>query len=464
MATIIIKTSSSTFVTESNASANVGSYNTCVQIDTNHFVNFWRSWNAVSGDGGNAATFVVNTTTWAVTTAASAFNFDTNAYSWGSSVLIDANHVVLFYLGGSGTADGWATVFTVNTTTWAITTASTPFSYDTNVGSRNTAYKFDTNHFINAWASGGSDGFVQAFTVNTTTWAVTTSGSSLEFDTQQFNWGNITGIDANHFLLIWGDVNYYVVAQTFAVNTSTWAITTSSSILTLEGEAAYGAYPNCKKVDTNHFIAFWSGGSDDGFAQILTVNTSTWAVTTAAVALEFDSSYSNYIYCAEIDSYNFVSFYQSYLTPLRSQPKINSAISFTINTTSWAITTTSDRLGFSTQGGNDYVWNSCLKIDTAHFIDFFGGWPYAQNTYLSALAQVVTLSVPSLPTVSTQDSTAVTKTSFTGNGTISNIGSANAIKRGLCYKVGTSGDATFVDGGVLENGSFGAEAFDLPIS
>jgi hypothetical protein len=40
------------------------------------------------------------------------------------------------------------------------------------------------------------------FTVNTSTWAVTTANAALEFDTQDFDRkGGLVALDSNHFML-----------------------------------------------------------------------------------------------------------------------------------------------------------------------------------------------------------------------------------------------------------------------
>lgn len=187
---------------------------------------------------------------------------------------------------GSG-SDGFATVFAVNTTTWAVTTASTPLEFDTVLGQYHSVLAIDTNHFINFWEGNGSDGFAQTFTVNTTTWAVTTAAAALEFDTQTGQYHSACKIDANHFIdfYLGGAATTDGFAQVFDVNTTTWAVATSSSKFLFDTDV--GTFNSSYKVDTNHFINFWTGADGDGFTQVFTVNTSTWAVTTAGSQLEF---------------------------------------------------------------------------------------------------------------------------------------------------------------------------------
>jgi len=94
--------------------------------------------------------------------------------------------------------------------------------------------------------------------------------------------------------------------QIFVVNTSTWAVTTAGSALTFD--AGNGNYNSCCVIDSNHFINFYAGTDVDGFAVVVEVNTSTWAVTTKNTALEFDTDSGRYNSCAKIDTNHFINF------------------------------------------------------------------------------------------------------------------------------------------------------------
>ena len=334
-----------------------GIYHTCYQIDTNHFINFWQ------GDSfdGFVQVFTVNTTTWEVTTAAASLEFDTQASDYNACKQIDANHFINFWEGPS--SDGFVQVFTVNTTTWEVTTAAASLEFDTQNNSSNSCYQIDTNHFINFWRGGASitDGFVQVFTVNTTTWEVTTAAASLQFDTDSGSRNACYQIDTNHFINFWQGPSGDGFVQVFTVNTTTWAITTAAASLEFETQA--NDYNACYQIDTNHFINFWQGPSGDGFAQIFTVNTTTWEVTTAAASLEFDTQASLYNSCYPIDTNHFINFWQG--------PSGDGfAQIFTVNTTTWEVTTAAASLEFNTQ---DNGYNSCCAIDSNHFINFCSG-------------------------------------------------------------------------------------------
>jgi hypothetical protein len=326
-------------------------YSSCFSIDANHFINFY-TW--FSSDWF-AQVFEVNTTTWAVTTANASLEFDTNNWTYNSCYQIDSNHFINFW---SWLDNDWYTqVFEVNTSTWAVTTANTTLEFDTTLGQYNSCYQVDTNHFINFFYGGAILGYVQVFTVNTTTWAVTTANGSLNFDTQSWKYHSCYQIDSNHFINFWSWTGDKWYTQVFEVNTSTWAVTTANT--TLEFDTTYASDNSCYQIDGNHFINFWTWL--DGYVQVFTVNTTTWAVTTSNARLGFDTTLGTYNSCYQIDSNHFINFWAGSGNDGYVQI-------FTVNTSTWAVTTANASLEFDT---NNWTYNSCYKIDTNHFINFW---------------------------------------------------------------------------------------------
>jgi hypothetical protein len=211
---------------------------------------------------------------WAVTTANASLEFDTVNGGNHSCYQIDSNHFIDFW--GGADYDGFVQVFTVNTSTWAVTTANASLEFDTVQGYFNSCYQIDSNHFIDFWCGSGSDGYVQVFTVNTSTWAVTTANASLEFDTVNGNYNSCYQIDSNHFIDFWGGADYDGFVQVFTVNTSTWAVTTANA--SLEFDTRDNERNSCYQIDSNHFINFWGGYSVDGYVQVFEVELPSGAV------------------------------------------------------------------------------------------------------------------------------------------------------------------------------------------
>jgi hypothetical protein len=191
---------------------------------------------------------------------------------------------------------------------WAVTIAGARLEFDTVNGWYNSCYQIDNNHFINFWSGAAYDGFIQVFTVNTSTWAVTTAGARLEFDTVQGGYNSCYQVDSNHFINFWYGADVDGFTQVFTVNTSTWAVTTAGARLEFDTVQNYGS--SCYQIDSNHFINFWTGAAYDGFTQVFTVNTSTWAVTTAAASLEFDTVQGYMNSCYQIDTNHFINFWR----------------------------------------------------------------------------------------------------------------------------------------------------------
>ncbi len=208
-----------------------------------------------------------------VTTAGSALEFDTTSFNVGAAkpLPIDSNHFIVFYAGEG--SDGYAEVLTINTSTWAVTTAAASLEFDTDNGQYNSALKIDSNHFINFYGGSGSDGYAEVFAVDTSTWAVTTTATRKEFDTNNGLHNSACQIDTNHFINFWTGAAATTDsrAQVFTVNTTTWAVTTAADLLQFDTDT--GSFNNAYKIDTNHFINFWSGTDNDGFVQVFTVNT-----------------------------------------------------------------------------------------------------------------------------------------------------------------------------------------------
>ncbi len=68
-------------------------------------------------------------------------------------------------------------------------------------------------------------------------------------------------------------------------------------------------------------------------------------------------------------------------------------------------------------------------------------------------------------TVSTEAVSAITTTTCTGNGTITENEVGNPVtRRGFCYVVGTSGDPTTANNVVYDDGSFGSGAYTKAIT
>ena len=162
----------------------------------------------------------------------------------------------------------------------------------------------------------------------------------------------------------------------------------------------------------------------------------------------FNAGTSSYISVSVLDSTHFVVAYQD-----GGNSYYGTAIIGTVSS------------GNQIAYGSEYVFNagasyfiSVSVLDSTHFVVAYkdGG----NSNYGTAIIGTVVFA----PTVTTQDATSVAQTTCTGNGNITATGGANATRRGICYKVGTSGDPTTADSVAYDDGDFGTGAFTKAIT
>jgi len=204
---------------------------------------------------------------------------------------IDETHYIVFYTKTGN--DGFVVVVSVDLDTGVITTLGTPLEYDATNGRFPECIKVDANHFLNFWSGTDNDGFAQVFTVNLTTWAVTATGTPLEFDTAGYFGGSVAQVDSNHFTLFYIDNSINGIVSNFEVNLTTYAVTEVGSPLTLVAVAM--DYPSISPIGNGtHFIAAWTD-TGDGKAQVYSVNTGTWNSTAIGSSFSFETTIASYI-------------------------------------------------------------------------------------------------------------------------------------------------------------------------
>ena len=417
-----------------------GKDSSCYQIDSNHVINFWSGFDT----DGHVQVFEINTTTWGITTAATWLEFDTVRGTYNSCCQIDDNHFVNFW-NGNGYV-GYTQVFEVNTSTWAVTTADASLNYDTQNGISPSSFTIDSNHVINFWGGVNTDGYVQVFEINTTTWGITTAAAWLEFDTQNGDFNSCYQIDNNHFINFWEGALEHGYVQVFEVNTTTWEVTTAAAWL--EFDTQNNLRNSCSKIDNNHFINSWIGETYNGYAQSFEVNTTTWAVTTAAAPLEFDTQSIYGSRCFKIEDNRVMNFWEDASTNGFSQI-------LEVNTSTWAVTTSGAKFEFNAQLGGLI---SATLLDPSHVINFYTGADY------DGYVQTFAVEVPAPPTVTTQAVDDIDATTATFNGNITATGVGNATVQGFYYKQASSGDPTSADSTVSSSGDYGTGAFDEAVT
>jgi hypothetical protein len=196
-------------------------------------------------------------------TKGTAYEFDTVQGKTPALAQIDATHYLCTYAGNGD--DGWAVVLTVNTSTWTIT-KGTAYEFDTVQGKTPALVQINTTHYLCAYAGSGDGGWATVLTVNTSTWTIT-QGTPFEFDPVKGKTPALAGIDSENYLCAYagdGDDGYSMV---LAVNTSTWTISGQSSAFEFDTQAGYT--PALVGIDTAHYLCAYAGKSDDGWSVVL---------------------------------------------------------------------------------------------------------------------------------------------------------------------------------------------------
>ena len=357
------------------------SFVSLVRIDDTHALSFWTG----TDSDGFAQVIEVDLETGVATLEGTPLEFDTTNGEWNACHRIDGTHYINFWTGASG--DGFAQVFLVNTTTWAVTALGTPLEFDTAEATYNAVTQIDSNHFMNCYRGTGSDGIASIFEVNLGTWAVTEVGSGLTFDS-----GSVTAIsivsvgDGEHVLVFWASTSVGY-AQVLEVNTGTWNITALDSPLNFEAENSEN---KCFALgDGEHFVNTWVGNSSDGFTQVFNVDPSTFALTAVGTPLNFESTSTVGISSVSFeDGQHFIAFWgdPSYTGYARV---------FEVNLTTYAITTLSLEVEFAEVANptaavrmNDYnvlaLWGDTLSVPgsfVGSIFNTFGDLEYTNYLY-----------------------------------------------------------------------------------
>lgn len=301
--------------------------------------------NAIRPDGYDSLLILGETSTW----SASEVRESTLAR-------VDDTHVIVFWSGVAN--DGFTQVMETSLVTGGLVPIGTALEFDAVNGTSNKCIRIDGTHFLNVWTGANSDAFAQVFLVNSTTFAVTAIGTPLEFDTTNGVAFSIAQVDANHFIVFYDNGDSGLgLATILAVNLGTYAVTEPGSTLTFSsGEALSNS---CVAIGNGtHFINFWHNVATlDGYAQVFSVNTTTWAITAIGTPLVFDSTSIDYLSTLSLgDGEHFVN---SWYTATGGISQV-----FNVNPSTYAVTTAGSQLIFQASSASEIV---SLGLDSTHF-------------------------------------------------------------------------------------------------
>jgi len=219
--------------------------------------------------------------------------------------------------------------------------------------------KINDSHVLMVWAGVGEDGFAQVLETDLVTGGLIPIGTPLEFDTDLALYIDCIKINANNYLVTWTGSGFDAFAQVLRVNTTTYAVTAIGT--PLEFDTASGRSFSLSQVDTNHFSCFYQG-STDGLATVLEVDLSTYTVTEPGATLTFEpGSFGEADSVPLGDGTRVVVFWTA--------DSLGKAQVFEVNTGTWAITAIGTPLSFATNGR----YNSVASLgDIEHVINCYG--------------------------------------------------------------------------------------------
>lgn len=343
-----------------------GLRNFVLPIDSTHWLLAYQT----SGGDGFAQVFTVDGS-GNVSEVGTGVEFDTADLNHCAACLMDGSGHVLVVWSGTG-FDGFARILTVNLSTWDVTAEGTAHEFDTTQGVDLGVQKIDSTHALVTFRGVDGDGFALALTINTSTWAVTTTaGTSLEFDTTNAN--NTSLLKLNN-----DDTRYLVVYTGESSDGYAKVLTLASYVpsvtSTLEFDTANGMFPRAIPLDTTHALVLWAGGATavDLRAQVLSVNTSTWAITAEGSPL---SVYTYTTALTEGYPFHMLILYEDgtnyYVAAAYTDNELDGKLQIlSVNKSTWAVTLNGSALEFDTSSGLD---PALAKVSDSRFITWWGG-------------------------------------------------------------------------------------------
>jgi hypothetical protein len=237
-------------------------------MDSTHILNVWQG---TDGDGF-AQIFTVNTGAGTITATGSPFEFETVDYegsTLGGLVKLSATKAIVFYRGVD--SDGWSRVLDINTGTWAVTAAGSAFEFQDTaaIAGNSTIFMADGSPMIavNGWfnQTGVNNDVVGSFSIDTGTWAITAFGSNL---TLSAGTGSATAeitiqkVDATHGIGFFrgpGATTDFGQARVFTYNSITGTLTATANIINFDDERFDWTTSCVMEQNPGMYVVAWRG-------------------------------------------------------------------------------------------------------------------------------------------------------------------------------------------------------------
>jgi len=241
-------------------------------------------WQGASGDGF-CRTYNIDAGTGAVTVRGSEYEFETTEAENNSAVLmsIDATNARILNV-WTRSNKAYAGILTVTLSTGAVTLTGTAYNIDAqNMIISSVAKISDSKVLVTSRYGASLDkGNAVVLNINTSTWAVTSAGSTFEWISGVSITSNSAAIISTSPLVA---VNNFsdtsdVKTRPLSINDSTWAVTNLGSVVSLGGDDTNGLQPTVLRVDDTHYVVVVTDITDKLLnAETYEINTSTGTVT-----------------------------------------------------------------------------------------------------------------------------------------------------------------------------------------
>jgi len=215
---------------------------------------------------------------------------------------IDDTHYLCAYTAWD--SSGRVVVLTVNTDDWTISKGLT-YSFDTDRGYTPGLAQIDEYNYLCAYEGTGSDGWAVILTVTPGTWSVA-KGTAFRYDASTGKTPALSQIDDTHFLCAYTGGFDDGWCTVLTVDTGTKTITAAEP---REFDSQQGVTPALSKIDSQHHLCAYRGQNSDGYGVVLTVDTGTWSVT-KETAFEFDKQNCEQPALSKIDDAHYLCAYE----------------------------------------------------------------------------------------------------------------------------------------------------------
>lgn len=280
-----------------------------------------------------------------------------------SMTKIDSEHFIIFWKGTS-TQDGYAQVMELLEGSGTVTPLGTPVLFDT-TNSSNKCIAVNSYTFLNVWTGVGNDGYAQVFTIDND-YNITAEGAKFEFDIAGASFMSIAKIDSTHFICFYSNDSDNGVAQILE-------ITGSLNVINVGTPLTFDSSANVQKISCvpigngTHFLTFWRSSTTAAKAQVFSVNTGTWATASIGSALTFTTEDVLSLEAISLeDGQHFVNVWGTFLT------EKNVARVFNVNPSTYAVTVLGSLFNFDPGSLTlaQYIQNVSME-DGIHFTIFW---------------------------------------------------------------------------------------------